>query len=152
MKIKKGDEVVIIAGKDKGATGKVIAVDRVRDRITVEGANLMKKNTKVDAQGKGGGVITTEAVLCPTPGKASSSSNVRGNLPPCCSTRMRERFQMFLAFIGASPTVRMIFRISGMPSLTMASGVGARLNNSGVTLFTDLSVVCAGISTARQSV
>jgi large subunit ribosomal protein L24 len=63
MKIKQGDEVVIIAGKDKGATGKVIAVDRVRDRITVEGANLMKKNTKVDAQGKGGGVITTEAAL-----------------------------------------------------------------------------------------
>jgi large subunit ribosomal protein L24 len=63
MKIKKGDEVVIIAGKDKGATGKVIAVDRVRDRITVEGANLMKKNTKVDAQGKGGGVITTEAPI-----------------------------------------------------------------------------------------
>ncbi|GAB3659065.1 50S ribosomal protein L24 [Actinocorallia lasiicapitis] len=63
MKIRKGDEVVIIAGKSKGATGKVIAVDLKRERVTVEGANLIKKNTKVDAQGKGGGVITVEAPL-----------------------------------------------------------------------------------------
>jgi large subunit ribosomal protein L24 len=63
MKIRKGDEVVIIAGKSKGATGKVIAVDLKRDRVTVEGANLIKKNTKVDAQGKGGGIVTVEAPL-----------------------------------------------------------------------------------------
>jgi large subunit ribosomal protein L24 len=63
MKIKKGDDVVIIAGKDKGKTGKVIAVDLKRDRVTVEGANIMKKNTKADPQGKGGGVVTTEAPL-----------------------------------------------------------------------------------------
>jgi large subunit ribosomal protein L24 len=63
MKIRKGDEVVIIAGKDKGKTGKVIAVDLNRERVTVEGANLMKKNTKADPQGKGGGVVTTEAPL-----------------------------------------------------------------------------------------
>lgn len=63
MKIKKGDDVVIIAGKDKGKTGKIIAIDHKRDRVTVEGANLMKKNTKADPQGKGGGVVTTEAPL-----------------------------------------------------------------------------------------
>jgi large subunit ribosomal protein L24 len=63
MKIKKGDEVIVIAGKDKGASGKVISVDRVRQRVTVEGCNLVKKNTKADAQGKGGGVITVEAPL-----------------------------------------------------------------------------------------
>ncbi|MDX6738222.1 50S ribosomal protein L24 [Actinocorallia sp. A-T 12471] len=63
MKIRKGDEVVIIAGKSKGATGKVIAVDLKRERVTVEGANLIKKNTKVDAQGKGGGIVTVEAPL-----------------------------------------------------------------------------------------
>ena len=63
MKIKKGDDVVIIAGKDKGKTGKIIAVDLKRDRVTVQGANLMKKNTKADPQGKGGGVVTTEAPL-----------------------------------------------------------------------------------------
>jgi large subunit ribosomal protein L24 len=63
MKIKKGDDVVIIAGKDKGKTGKIIAVDLKRDRVTVQGANLMKKNTKADPQGKGGGVVTSEAPL-----------------------------------------------------------------------------------------
>jgi large subunit ribosomal protein L24 len=63
MKIKKGDDVIVIAGKDKGATGKVISVDRVRQRVVVEGCNLVKKNTKADAQGKGGGVITQEASL-----------------------------------------------------------------------------------------
>jgi large subunit ribosomal protein L24 len=63
MKIRKGDEVVVIAGKDKGATGKVIAVDPRRERVTVEGVNLIKRNTKADAQGKGGGVITREAPL-----------------------------------------------------------------------------------------
>jgi large subunit ribosomal protein L24 len=67
MKIKKGDEVVVIAGKDKGATGKVISVDPGRGRVVVEGVNLIKKNTKVDHQGprgaKQGGIITQEAPL-----------------------------------------------------------------------------------------
>jgi large subunit ribosomal protein L24 len=67
MKIKKGDEVVVIAGKDKGATGRVIAVDPRRDRVTVEGVNLIKKNTKENNQGprgaKQGGIITQEAPL-----------------------------------------------------------------------------------------
>src|SRR5262249_7868963 len=63
MKIRKGDEVVIIAGKDKGKTGRVIAVDIKRERVTVEGGNLMKKNTKADQQGKGGGVGNTQAPL-----------------------------------------------------------------------------------------
>jgi large subunit ribosomal protein L24 len=67
MKIKKGDEVVVIAGKDKGATGKVIAVDPRRERVTIEGVNLIKKNTKENTQGprgtKQGGIITQEASL-----------------------------------------------------------------------------------------
>jgi large subunit ribosomal protein L24 len=67
MKIKKGDEVVVIAGKDKGATGRVIAVDPDRQRVTVQGVNLIKKNTKENNQGprgaKQGGIITQEAPL-----------------------------------------------------------------------------------------
>jgi large subunit ribosomal protein L24 len=65
MKIKKGDEVVVIAGKDKGATGKVLRVDRVRERVVVEGVNLMTKNVKADQQraGKESGRITVEAPL-----------------------------------------------------------------------------------------
>jgi large subunit ribosomal protein L24 len=65
MKIKKGDEVIIIAGKDKGATGKVLRVDRTRERVVVEGLNLMTKNVKADQQraGKESGRITVEAPL-----------------------------------------------------------------------------------------
>jgi large subunit ribosomal protein L24 len=65
MKIKKGDEVVVIAGKDKGATGKVLRVDPSRERVVVEGVNLMTKNIKADQQraGKESGRVTVEAPL-----------------------------------------------------------------------------------------
>lgn len=63
MKIKKGDEVIVIAGKSKGVTGKVLSVDPRRERVVVEGANIIKKNTKADPQGKGGGIVTQEAPL-----------------------------------------------------------------------------------------
>ncbi|MFB9834943.1 50S ribosomal protein L24 [Actinoallomurus acaciae] len=65
MKIKKGDDVIVIAGKDKGATGKVIAADPKRERVIVEGVNLVKRHTKETNQGprgaKDGGVVTKEA-------------------------------------------------------------------------------------------
>ena len=65
MKIRKGDEVVVIAGKDKGATGKVLRVDPRRERVVVEGVNLMTKNIKADQQraGKESGRVTVEAPL-----------------------------------------------------------------------------------------
>ncbi|MBW8485179.1 50S ribosomal protein L24 [Actinomadura parmotrematis] len=65
MKIKKGDEVIVIAGKSKGATGKVLRVDVRNDRVVVEGANLITKNIKADAQraGKESGRVTVEAPL-----------------------------------------------------------------------------------------
>lgn len=67
MKIKKGDTVKVIAGKDKGAEGKVIQVLREQDRVVVEGVNRVKKHTKVVQQGgRGGttgGIITTEAPI-----------------------------------------------------------------------------------------
>ena len=46
MNIKKGDTVKVIAGKDKGAQGKVISVLREEDRVIVEGVNLVKRHTK----------------------------------------------------------------------------------------------------------
>jgi large subunit ribosomal protein L24 len=65
--IKKGDTVKVIAGKDKGAEGKVIRVLREDDRVVVEGVNLVKKHTKVtDQGGRGGttgGIVTTEAPI-----------------------------------------------------------------------------------------
>jgi large subunit ribosomal protein L24 len=67
MKIKKGDTVKVIAGKDKGAEGKVIQVLREKQRVVVEGVNRVKKHTKVVQQGgRGGttgGIITTEAPI-----------------------------------------------------------------------------------------
>ena len=65
--IKKGDTVKVIAGKDKGAEGKVIKVLREEERLIVEGVNRIKKHTKVVNQGgragNTGGIITTEAPI-----------------------------------------------------------------------------------------
>ena len=65
--IKKGDTVKVIAGKDKGAEGKVIQVLREEQRVIVEGVNRIKKHTKVVNQGgragNTGGIITTEAPI-----------------------------------------------------------------------------------------
>jgi large subunit ribosomal protein L24 len=63
--IKKGDTVKVIAGKDKGAEGKVIAVHREDSRVVVEGVNLVKRHTKVAQDGSGttGGIVTAEAPI-----------------------------------------------------------------------------------------
>ena len=67
MNIKKGDTVKVIAGKDKGAEGKVIAVLREEDRVIVEGVNRVKRHTKVVNQGgragTTGGIVTAEAPI-----------------------------------------------------------------------------------------
>ena len=67
LKIKKGDVVRVIAGKDKGAEGKVISVQSENDRVIVEGVNRVKRHTKVVNQGgragNTGGIITAEAPI-----------------------------------------------------------------------------------------
>jgi large subunit ribosomal protein L24 len=67
VSIKKGDTVRVIAGKDKGAEGKVIQVLREEQRVIVEGVNRVKKHTKVVNQGgragTTGGIVTTEAPI-----------------------------------------------------------------------------------------
>ena len=67
LNIKKGDTVKVIAGKDKGAQGKVIAVLRDSHRVIVEGVNRVKRHTKVLQQGgragNTGGIITQEAAI-----------------------------------------------------------------------------------------
>ena len=67
VNIKKGDTVKVIAGSDKGAEGKVIAVLREEQRVIVEGVNRVKRHTKVVQQGgragTTGGIITTEAPI-----------------------------------------------------------------------------------------
>ncbi|MGN0064125.1 MAG: 50S ribosomal protein L24 [Nocardioides sp.] len=66
VSIKKGDTVLVIAGADKGAKGKVIRVLREDNRVVVEGVNLVKRHTKSVQQGNGantGGIITVEAPI-----------------------------------------------------------------------------------------
>ena len=66
MKIKKGDTVQVIAGKDKGAKGKVIQSYPDRDRVLVEGVNRIKKHTRVSQNQRGaqsGGIVTQEAAI-----------------------------------------------------------------------------------------
>ena len=66
MKIKKGDTVVVIAGKDKGAKGKVIAAFPRQDKLLVEGVNRMKKHEKIRTTQRGsktGGIVTQEAPI-----------------------------------------------------------------------------------------
>jgi large subunit ribosomal protein L24 len=61
MKIKKGDTVQVITGKDKGKSGKVKAVFRNFDRVVVEGVNIVKKHKKSTKQGEPGGILEFEA-------------------------------------------------------------------------------------------
>ncbi|MBE7202232.1 MAG: 50S ribosomal protein L24 [Parafilimonas terrae] len=66
MKVKTGDTVVVIAGKDKGAKGKVIRTYPERERILVEGVNRIKKHTAQSANQRGaqsGGIVTQEAAI-----------------------------------------------------------------------------------------
>jgi large subunit ribosomal protein L24 len=70
MKIKKGDRVIVIAGRDNGREGRVIAAFPDKQRVLVQGVNMIKKNKKVDYQSGGGlrdskqgGIIHQEALI-----------------------------------------------------------------------------------------
>jgi large subunit ribosomal protein L24 len=66
MKIKKDDTVLVIAGKDKGAKGKVLKVYPDRNRVLVQGVNAIKKHTAISTNQRGsqsGGIVTQEAPI-----------------------------------------------------------------------------------------
>jgi large subunit ribosomal protein L24 len=66
VKIRKGDTVVVIAGKDKGAKGKVIAAYPRQDKLLVEGVNRVKKHERIRTTQRGsktGGIVTQEAPI-----------------------------------------------------------------------------------------
>ena len=67
MKIKKGDKVAVIAGRDNGREGTVIAAFPDKQKLLVQGVNMIKKNKKVDYQGrrgaKEGGIIHQESPI-----------------------------------------------------------------------------------------
>jgi large subunit ribosomal protein L24 len=66
MKIHKGDTVLVISGKDKGAKGKVLQAFPARNRVLVEGVNRIKKHTAISQNERGassGGIVTQEAAI-----------------------------------------------------------------------------------------
>ena len=62
-RIRKGDQVVVITGADKGKKGEVLAVRPKQDRAVVQGVNIAKKHTKPQGMGKPGGIIEQEAAI-----------------------------------------------------------------------------------------
>jgi large subunit ribosomal protein L24 len=63
MKIRKGDTVMVIAGDDKGKTGRVLSVDEVKRRVIVEKVNFVKRHTKARSQTQQGGILEKEAPI-----------------------------------------------------------------------------------------
>ncbi len=63
VKIRKGDTVKVIAGKDKDKEGKVLSVEPKKNRIVVEGVNMITKHTKPSASNQAGGIVSKEAPI-----------------------------------------------------------------------------------------
>ena len=79
MKIRKGDNVQVLSGNDKGKTGEVLEVIPKEDKVVVKGVNVRKKHVKARKQGDESGIIPVECaiptskvnVVCPKCGKAT---------------------------------------------------------------------------------
>lgn len=63
MHVKKGDKVKVITGKDKGKSGKVLAAFPKKDRVLIEGINMVKKHTKPSNVNPQGGILNVEAPI-----------------------------------------------------------------------------------------
>jgi large subunit ribosomal protein L24 len=63
LKIRKGDMVQVIAGDDKGKTGRVLSVDEAKNRVIVEKINFVKRHTKARRQGVKSGIVEREAPI-----------------------------------------------------------------------------------------
>src|SRR5450631_2677971 len=101
MKIKKGDQVVVISGKDKGASGRVIDAYPDSDRVLIEGVNRIRKHTKVTSTTRGaktGGIVTQEAPV--------HVSNVMVVCPECDRATRIERRQVLNDDTGKTIPVR----------------------------------------------
>ena len=79
MKIKTGDKVIVLSGKDKGKQGKVLSADPKAMKVVVEGVNVATKHQKPQKQGQDGGIIKVETpiyackvqLVCPKCGKGT---------------------------------------------------------------------------------
>ncbi|MDH5560328.1 MAG: 50S ribosomal protein L24 [Deltaproteobacteria bacterium] len=101
LHIKKNDNVQVIAGKNKGATGKVLRVDRFNERIVVEGVNIITKHVKPSQQGQEGRIDRYEGPI--------HYSNV---LLYCKKSNRGERIRIQLNKDGSKTRV---FTKSGVP-------------------------------------
>lgn len=63
MHVKKNDTVIVISGKDKGKKGRVLEVFPKKDRVLVEGVNMMKKHARPSQQNPQGGILNQEASI-----------------------------------------------------------------------------------------
>ena len=63
MKVRVGDKVRILAGKDRGKEGKVILTLKKKDKVVVEGINIVKKHMKPNAMNQSGGILSVEAPI-----------------------------------------------------------------------------------------
>jgi large subunit ribosomal protein L24 len=63
LKIKTGDTVRVVAGDHKGGEGKVVSVDRVKNKVIVEGINMVSKHEKPSAKNPQGGIVKMEAPI-----------------------------------------------------------------------------------------
>ncbi len=79
MHVKTGDEVLVIAGKEKGKRGKIKRALPKEDRVVIEGLNVIKRHMRARGPGKPGGIVESEAplhasnvmLICPNCGRAS---------------------------------------------------------------------------------
>ena len=62
-KIKKDDVVQIISGKDKGKSGKILSVDTAKERVLVQGCNMVTKHSKPNAKNPNGGIVNQEGSI-----------------------------------------------------------------------------------------
>ena len=80
IKLKKGDQVAIITGKDKGKTGRLLKIDKNNNKVIIEGLNMVKKTVKPKKEGDKGDIIEIEAPL--------SASNIMIICKKCGPTRI----------------------------------------------------------------
>ena len=61
--VKKGDEIFVIAGSEKGKSGKILSVDTTKERVMVEGLKMIKKHTRKSQQNPNGAIIEREGTI-----------------------------------------------------------------------------------------
>jgi large subunit ribosomal protein L24 len=93
--VRKGDRVVVIAGKDRGKSGKVLRVYRQNWRVTIEKINIIKRHTKPNQQNRQGGILEREAPIhlsnvmlyctaCQKPARVGSKTLTDGSRSRVC--------------------------------------------------------------------